>query len=72
MPPSFMELFAERVIHRVWDKLPASFTYNPEMAKYKICHVHHNPPTSQWHIDGPAPMVKNCSYVRKNKQSNKM
>lgn len=60
LPPSFIEFFGQRDIHYVWDKLPDSFTSNPNMAKYKLCLKHYNLPTSKIHIDGPAPMVKDC------------
>lgn len=60
LPHSFIEYFGQNDIHDVWDKLPDSFTSNPAMLKYRRCLKHYNLPTDENHIDGPAPMMKDC------------
>ena len=60
LPHSFIEFLGQRDIHYVWDKLPKSFTSNPDMAKYRHCSKHYNLPNHTTHFDGPAPMIKDC------------
>lgn len=64
LPHAIIENFGQRDIHYVWNNLPDSFTSNPAMLKYKRCLKHYNLPTSSVHIDGPAPMIKDC-YICK-------
>lgn len=44
----------------VWDKLPEHIKADPEVRSYRHCFEHYNQPWQRTHIDGPAPMKKDC------------
>lgn len=47
-------------IDYVWDKLPEHIRADSEVQTYRRCYKHYNQPWQQTHIDGPAPLIKNC------------
>lgn len=47
-------------VHIVWDKLPEHIRADLEVQTYRRCYEHYNQPWQRTHIDGPAPMIKNC------------
>ena len=60
LPHSVKEIFGQSDIHYVWDRLPVSFIYNPDNAKYRRCMKHYNLPNYATQFDGPPPMIKDC------------
>ena len=51
-----------RYVELLWDKLPERIKTDSEVQQYRRCPEHYNRPSSRDHIDGPAPMIKDC-YV---------
>lgn len=47
-------------IHDLWDKLPEHIKADSEIQHYQRCLKHYNQPESDTHIDGPAPLIKDC------------
>lgn len=47
-------------VHIVWDKLPEHIRADLEVQTYRRCYEHYNQPWQRTHIDGPAPMIKDC------------
>lgn len=45
----------------IWDRLPAHIKADPEVQSYRRCLKHYNLPTQRDHIDGPPPMIRECS-----------
>ena len=54
-------------INELWDKLPESIKVDPEVRQYRRCLEHYNRPWQRTHIDGPAPLVKDCIECRHEK-----
>ena len=52
-------------IHYVWDKLPEHIKADPEVQTYRRCFEHYNQPWMRTHIDGPAPMIRDCSECQR-------
>lgn len=55
-------------IHHVWDKLPEHIKSDLEVQTYRRCYEHYNQPWQQTHIDGPAPMIKDCYVCQERRQ----
>ena len=51
----------------VWDKLPAYIKADAEVRTYRRCREHYNQPWQRTHIDGPAPMIKDCSECQRQR-----
>ena len=49
-----------RYVERLWDKLPEYIKADSEVQTYRRCFEHYNRPWQRTHIDGPAPMIKDC------------
>lgn len=47
-----------REVDGLWSRLPAEYREDTQMQKYRRCWEHHN--TGRVHVEGPAPMRKNC------------
>ena len=54
-------------IDDLWDRLPEYIRVDPEVQQYRRCVKHYNCPWQQTHIDGPAPLIKNCSVCRRRR-----
>jgi len=52
-------------VHHVWDKLPAHLQEDPEVRTYRRCLEHYNQPWQRTHIDGPAPLIKDCGECQR-------
>lgn len=50
-----------RDIHFVWHRLPNHLKFDPEILSHRLCYEHYNLPNERTHIDGPAPMIKDCT-----------
>jgi len=48
-------------IDQLWDRLPEHIRADSEVQEYRRCLKHYNLPYHQTHLDGPAPLIKNCS-----------
>lgn len=48
-------------VELLWDKLPEHIKTDSEIQQYRRCLRHHNQPWQRTHIDGPAPMIIDCS-----------
>ncbi|KYN29100.1 hypothetical protein ALC57_01463 [Trachymyrmex cornetzi] len=55
----------EYCIDLLWDRLPEHIRADSEVQRYRRCLKHYNLPTHQTHIDGPTPLIKNCSECRR-------
>lgn len=55
-----------RHIDYLWNKLPKHIRNDPEVQRYRRCQQHYNLPRQDTHIDGPAPLIKDCNLCRKN------
>ena len=49
----------------VWNTLPAHKKADAEVRSYRRCNEHYNQPWQRTHIDGPAPMIKDCSECQR-------
>ena len=47
-------------IDHLWDRLPEHIKADSEVQQYRRCLKHYNLPSQHTHIDGPAPLRKNC------------
>ena len=52
-------------VHYVWKKLPEHIKADSEVQTYRRCFEHYNRPWQQTHIDGPTPMIKDCSECQR-------
>ncbi|XP_071582010.1 uncharacterized protein [Temnothorax nylanderi] len=52
-------------VYYVWDKLPEHIKADLEVQTYRRCDEHWNQPWQQTHIDGPAPMIKDCGECQR-------
>jgi len=52
-------------VQLLWDKLPEHIKVDSEVQQYRRCMQHYNQPWQQTHIDGPAPMIKDCSECQR-------
>jgi len=52
-------------VHYVWDKLPEHIKADPKVQTYRRCYEHYNQPWQETHIDGPTPLIKNCSVCQR-------
>ncbi|KYQ47381.1 hypothetical protein ALC60_13599 [Trachymyrmex zeteki] len=50
----------ENFIDVLWDRLPEHIRADSEVQRYCRCLKHYNLSSHQTHIDGPAPLIKNC------------
>ncbi|KYQ56629.1 hypothetical protein ALC60_04437 [Trachymyrmex zeteki] len=55
----------ENFIDVLWDRLPEHIRADSEVQRYRRCLKHYNLPSHQTHIDGPAPLIKNCDECRR-------
>ncbi|KYN16908.1 hypothetical protein ALC57_10818 [Trachymyrmex cornetzi] len=55
----------ENCIVLLWDRLPECIRTDSEVQRYRRCLKHYNLSVHQTHIDGPAPLIKNCSECRR-------
>jgi hypothetical protein len=53
-----------KYINELWDRLPEYIKVDPEVRQYRRCLEHYNRPWQRTHIDGPAPLVKDCIECR--------
>lgn len=52
-------------VERLWDKLPEHIKADSEVQTYRLCLEHYNRPWHREHIDGPAPLIKDCGECRR-------
>ena len=52
-------------VHHVWNKLPEHIKADSEVQTYRRCLEHYNRPWQRTHIDGPAPMIKDCNECQR-------
>lgn len=52
-------------IDYLWDRLPDHIKADLEIQQYRRCLKHYNLPSHQTHIDGPPPLIKNCSECQR-------
>lgn len=50
-----------KYIEDLWDKLPKHIRADLEIQQCRQCLKHYNRPWQQTHIDGPAPLIRDCS-----------
>lgn len=55
-------------VHHLWDKLPEHIKADSEVRTYRRCDEHYNQPWQRTHIDGPAPMIKDCGECQRRAQ----
>jgi hypothetical protein len=53
-------------VHYVWEKLPEHIKADSEVQTYRRCYEHYNQPWQRTHIDGPAPLIKDCSECQQH------
>lgn len=51
----------DRYVELLWNRLPDYIRADPEVQRCRVCLEHYNRPWQRTHIDGPAPLIKNCS-----------
>lgn len=51
----------ERFVDLLWYRLPERLRTDPEVQRCRACLEHHNRSWQQTHIDGPPPMIKECT-----------
>ena len=51
----------EEYVELLWDRLPEHIKADSEIQQLRRCDKHYNQPWQRTHIDGPAPLIKNCS-----------
>lgn len=56
-------------VERIWANLPAHMKSDPEVQLYRRCYTHYNRPWQRTHIDGPAPMIKDCGECLSGKDT---
>lgn len=61
IPKVILLKYFGRYVERLWEKLPEHIRLDPEVRRYRRCLEHYNRPWQRTHIDGPAPLVKDCS-----------
>lgn len=49
----------------LWDRLPEHIRADSEVQQYRRCLEHYNRPWHRTHIDGPAPLIKDCGECRR-------
>jgi hypothetical protein len=52
-------------VERLWDRLPEHIKADSEVQTYRRCLEHYNRPWHQTHIDGPAPMIRDCGECQR-------
>ena len=62
---SVLVKYFDRQIEFWWDRLPTHLKIDLDVLSCRICRRHHNQPGDRDHIDGPAPMIKNCPTCQK-------
>lgn len=55
-------------VELLWDKLPDYLKADSEVRSYRRCLEHYNQPWQRTHIDGPAPLVKNCTVCQSTRR----
>ena len=55
-------------IDQLWDKLPENLKADWEVQQYRRCLKHYNLPHHQTHVDGPAPLIKNCRECQRDER----
>ncbi|KYN00528.1 hypothetical protein ALC62_08701 [Cyphomyrmex costatus] len=53
----------ENCIDLLWDRLPEHIRADSVVQRHRRCLKHYNFPSHQTHIDGPAPLIKNCKVI---------
>ncbi|EZA53529.1 hypothetical protein X777_06962 [Ooceraea biroi] len=53
----------EDYIEHVWNKLPEHIKVDVDVQTYRRCYEHYNQPWQRTHIDGPAPLIKDCALA---------
>lgn len=54
-------------VEYLWDRLPEHIKADSEIQKYRRCYKHYNQPWQRTHIDGPAPLIKDCSECQRGR-----
>lgn len=54
-------------IDDLWDRLPEHIKADPEIQQYRRCLKHYNCLWQRTHIDGPAPLIRNCSVCQRHR-----
>jgi len=57
-------------VHHLWDKLPEHIKSDLEVQTYRRCYEHYNRLWQRTHIDGPAPLIKDCHECRQQRLAN--
>ncbi|KYN50294.1 hypothetical protein ALC62_10242 [Cyphomyrmex costatus] len=55
----------EQYIDLLWDRLPEHIRADSEVQRYRRCLRHYNLPSQETHVDGPAPLIKNCGECQR-------
>ncbi|KAL6421593.1 hypothetical protein ACFW04_014322 [Cataglyphis niger] len=61
IPKTILLRHFSRYVDRVWEKLSEYIKADTEVRRYRRCLEHYNRPWQRTHIDGPAPLIKDCS-----------
>lgn len=75
---AFLLKYYSAYINYLWDCLPEKLQRDSEIASYRTCRDHFNPPWERVHVDAPGPARRDCEkcdimeelvYVYTNKRS---
>lgn len=56
-------------VEQLWDRLPEHVKLDPEVQRYRACLEHYNRPWQRTHIDGPPPLIRNCTECSKKRDT---